>query len=118
MFKVASHRCFKRGSFSNVTPQAKSPPVKKTPKRRHIGIQTDAMPEEFYRLQEEERRRIEEEKRRKEEEERLAREAAEKAQRELEEAEATMMGDSVMRYMKMVRRNSKTSDQKKAERFR
>lgn len=66
-------------------------------RRRHIGIQTDAMPEEFYRLQEEELRRIEEEKRRKEEEERLAREAAEKAQRELEEAEATMMGDSVMR---------------------
>merc|ERR1712016_225214 len=28
------------------------------------------------------------------------------------------MGDSVMRYMKMVRRNSKQQDQKKAERFR
>ena len=33
-------------------------------------------------------------------------EAEEKAQRELEAAEATMMGDSVMRYSKMLRRNS------------
>ena len=87
-------------------------------KFRTLGIQTDAMPEEFFRLQEEEKRREEEEKRRKEEEERLAKEAEEKRQKELEAAEATMMGDSVMRYMKMVRRNSKTSDQKKAERFR
>ena len=87
-------------------------------KYRVIGIQTDPLPEEFYRLQEEEQRRIEEEKRRKEEEERLRKEAEEKAQRELEAAEATMMGDSVMRYSKMLRRNSKTSDQKKAERFR
>ena len=78
---------------------------------RHVGIQSDPMPEEFYRIQEEEKRREEEEKRRKEEEERLAREKEEK---ELEAA----MGDSVMRYMKMVRRNSKSSDQKKAERFR
>ena len=91
---------------------------KKAPKYRSLGIQTDPIPEEFFRLQEEEQRRIEEEKRRKEEEERLAKEAEERARRELEEAEATMMGDSVMRYMKMVRRNSKTSDQKKAERFR
>ena len=87
-------------------------------KYRVIGIQTDPLPEEFFRLQEEEQRRIEEEKRRKEEEERLRKEAEEKAQRELEAAEATMMGDSVMRYSKMLRRNSKTSDQKKAERFR
>ena len=41
----------------------------------------------------------------------LAREAEE---RELEAA----MGDSVMRYLKMVRRNSKTSDTKKAKNFR
>jgi hypothetical protein len=87
-------------------------------KYRHCGSQTDDMPEEFFRLQEEEQRRIEEEKRRKEEEERLRKEAEEKAQRELEAAEATMMGDSVMRYSKMMRRNSKSSDQKKAERFR
>ena len=85
---------------------------------RHVGIQSDPMPEEFYQIQaeeirraEEEKRREEEEQRRKEEEERLAREKEEK---ELEAA----MGDSVMRYMKMVRRNSKSSDQKKAERFR
>ena len=78
---------------------------------RHVGIQSDPMPEEFFRIQEEEKRREEEEKRRKEEEERLAREKEEK---ELEAA----MGDSVMRYLKMVRRNSKSSDQKKAERFR
>ncbi len=80
-------------------------------RRRHIGIQTDPVPEEFFRIQEEEKRREEEERKRKEEEERLAREAEE---RELEAA----MGDSVMRYLKMVRRNSKSSDQKKAERFR
>ena len=29
----------------------------------------------------------------------------------MEELEAAMMGDSVMRYLKIVRRNSKTSDQ-------
>lgn len=80
-------------------------------KIRHRGVQTDPIPEEFFRLQEEEKRREEEERKRKEEEERLAREAEE---RELEAA----MGDSVMRYLKMVRRNSKSSDQKKAERFR
>ena len=80
-------------------------------KTRHKCIQTDPIPDEFYRIQEEEKRREEEEKRRKEEEERLAREAEE---RELEAA----MGDSVMRYLKMVRRNSKSSDQKKAKNFR
>ncbi len=36
----------------------------------------------------------------------------------MEELEAAMMGSSVMRYLKMVRRNSKTSDQTKSERFR
>ena len=92
--------------------------TKKRLKYRAIGIQTDDMPEEFFRLQEEEKRREEEERLRKEEEARLAKEAAEKAQRELEEAEATMMGDTVMRYLKMQRRTSKTADQKKAERFR
>ena len=48
----------------------------------------------------------------------MAREAEEKERKEMEELEAAMMGDSVMRYLKMVRRNSKTCDQKKAERFR
>ena len=80
-------------------------------KYKNMGVQTDPIPDEFYRLQEEEKRKAEEERLRKEEEERLAREAEEK---ELE----AMMGDSVMRYMKMVRRNSKQQDQKKAERFR
>ena len=90
----------------------------KRAKFRTFGIQTDELPEEFYRLQEEEKRRQEEEQRRKEEEERLKKEAEEKAQRELEAAEATMMGDSLMRYRQLQRRNSKTADQKKAERFR
>ena len=80
-------------------------------KFKNMGVQTDPVPEEFFRLREEEKRREEEERKRKEEEERLAREQEEK---ELE----AMMGDSVMRYMKMVRRNSKQQDQKKAERFR
>ena len=40
--------------------------------------------------------------------------AREAEERELEAA----MGDSVMRYLKMVRRNSKTSDTKKAKNFR
>ena len=80
-------------------------------KYKNMGIQTEPVPEEFFLLREEEKRKEEEERKRKEEEERLAREAEEK---ELE----AMMGDSVMRYMKMVRRNSKQQDQKKAERFR
>ena len=82
-----------------------------TVKTRQIGIQTDPMPVEFDELVAEEKRKEEEEKKRKEEEERLAREAEDK---ELEAA----MGDSVMRYMKMVRRTSKSSDQKKAKNFR
>ena len=96
----------------------KALPVKPPPKRRSCGVQTDPLPEEYFRLVEEQKRREEEEKRKKEEEERLAREAEEKERKEMEELEAAMMGDSVMRYLKMVRRNSKTSDQKKAERFR
>ena len=80
-------------------------------KYKDMGIQTEPVPEEFFLLREEEKRKEEEERKRKEEEERLAREAEEK---ELE----AMMGDSVMRYMKMVRRNSKSQDQKKAEKFR
>ena len=76
-----------------------------------VPVQTDPLPDEFYELQEAEQRA-------KEEELRLAREAEEKSRKEMEEMEAAMMGDSVMRYLKMVRRNSKSSDQKKAERFR
>lgn len=87
-------------------------------KMRSTGIQTDPMPEEFFRLQEEERRR-EEEERRREEEEKKRKEEEERLAREQEEKELeAMMGDSVMRYLKMVRRNSKSSDAKKAERFR
>jgi hypothetical protein len=67
--------------------------------------------EEYFRLYAEQKRREEEERLRKEEEERLAREAEERERKEMEELEAAMMGDSVMRYLKMVRRNSKTSDQ-------
>ena len=93
-------------------------PTKPPPKRRTCGVQTDPMPEEYFRLEEEKKRKEEEERKRKEEEERLAREAEEKERKEMEELEAAMMGDSVMRYLKMVRRNSKTCDQKKAERFR
>ncbi|XP_071746398.1 uncharacterized protein [Lepeophtheirus salmonis] len=80
-------------------------------KSKTMCVQTEPLPEEFYKIRDEEIRR-------KEEEERLAREAEERAQRESEELEASMMGDSVMRYLKMVRRNSKNADQKKAERFR
>ncbi|XP_059080446.1 uncharacterized protein LOC131878482 isoform X2 [Tigriopus californicus] len=81
------------------------------PRMVNVAMQTEPLPEEYYRL-------VEEERRQKEEEERLAREAEEKAQRELDEEEANMMGDSVMRYLKMVRRNSKSNDHKKANRFR
>ena len=76
-----------------------------------VGVQTDALPDEFFELQEAERRAKEEEARR-------AREAEERRLRELEELEAAAMGDSVVRYLKMVRRNSKSSDTKKADRFR
>ena len=48
------------GSGADSTTSAK-------PRVRHVGIQSDPMPDEFYRLQEEEKRREEEEKRRKEE---------------------------------------------------
>ena len=83
----------------------------KKEKKVTVAIQTEPMPDEFFILQLEE-------KRKKEEEERLAREAEEKQQRESEEMEAAIMGDSVMRYLKMVRRNSKSADHKKADRFR
>ena len=106
------------GIGSGTDSTGKALPTKPPPKRRSCGVQTDPLPEEYFRLVEEQKRREEEEKRKKEEEERLAREAEEKERKEMEELEAAMMGDSVMRYLKMVRRNSKTSDQKKAERFR
>ena len=83
-----------------------------------VPIQTEPLPEEFLRLEEEERRKKEEEERRKAEEERLRLEEEERLRREEEELEASIMGDSVMRYLKMVRRNSKSADQKKADRFR
>ncbi len=76
-----------------------------------VPVQTDPLPEEYYQLEEAERRAKEEELRRQREEE-------ERQRREMEELEAAMMGDSVIRYLKMVRRNSKSSDAKKADRFR
>jgi hypothetical protein len=91
-----------------------------TKRRRNpsVPVQTEPMPDEFYRLQDEERRRREEAERAAREAERLAREAEERARREQEEAESAVMGDSVMRYLKMIRRNSKSTDHKRADRFR
>lgn len=88
------------------------------PAQVSVPVQTEPLPREFLMLEAEERARKEEEERRRLEEERLAREAEERARREEEELEASIMGDSVMRYLKMVRRNSKSADQKKADRFR
>ena len=94
--------------------------------RRSMSIQTDPLPPEFFVLQEEERKRREEEeerRRREEEDERLASIAEESAALARKEArrssvDGDAMGDTVMRYLKMVRRNSKSADHKKAERFR
>jgi len=90
--------------------------------KRNMSVQTDPLPSEFYHLQEGEFKELEELKRR-EEEERIAQETEALAKREAmrknsEDCDAAAMGDTVMRYLKMVRRNSKSVDQKKAERFR
>jgi hypothetical protein len=92
-------------------------------RQRSMSVQTDPLPAEFFLLQEEEQRQEEERRRREEEEERLASIAEETAALARKEArrnsaEGDAMGDTVMRYLKMVRRNSKTADHKKAERFR
>ena len=95
-------------------------------RNRSMSVQTDALPQEFIDLWEEETKRREEEAerlRREEEERRLASIAEESAALARKEArrnssDGDAMGDTVMRYLKLVRRNSKTADHKKAERFR
>ena len=90
--------------------------------KRNISCQTDPLPAEFYHLQQGELKALEE-LRQREEDERIAQESEALAKREAmrknsEDYDAAAMGDTVMRYLKMVRRNSKSVDQKKAERFR
>ena len=88
--------------------------------KRNICIQTDPLPLEFYELQAEEEVRLKVESQ--EEEEKIAQETTALAKRESrrtsEDYDPATMGETVMRYLKMVRRNSKSVDQKKAERFR
>ena len=90
--------------------------------KRSMSIQTDPLPAEFFALQEEEHRLEEERRRREEEENRLAiaeeSEALARKEARRNSVDGDAMGDTVMRYLKMVRRNSKTADHKKAERFR
>jgi hypothetical protein len=105
--------------------------------KRNIGVQTDPLPQEFFDLQAaEEQEERERQQRKKEAEERIAQETAALAKREQQRRAsedvvaasaaaattaamgAATTGDTVMRYLKMVRRNSKSVDQKKAERFR
>ena len=89
--------------------------------KRNMIIQTDPLPPEFYELLAEEEKRLEKE-RQQEEEDKIAKEtealAKREARRASEEYDPATMGETVMRYLKMVRRNSKSVDQKKAERFR
>ena len=89
--------------------------------KRNICIQTDPLPLEFYDLQEEEEDTLECDISR-EEEDNIAKESAALAKRvqrrNSEDYDPATMGETVMRYLKMVRRNSKSVDQKKAERFR
>ena len=104
--------------------------------KRNVSIQTDPLPQEFYDLQaaeeqEERERQQRREAEEQEQKERIAQETAALARREQQRrasedvtaaaAGVTALpstGDTVMRYLKMVRRNSKSVDQKKAERFR
>ena len=44
--------------------------------------------------------------------------ARREARRSSEDYDSAAMGETVMRYLKMVRRNSKSADMKKADRFR
>ena len=83
--------------------------------RSSVTIQTEPLPKELLDLQEEVKRKKEEEERR-----RLALIAEEEERKRLEQEDmdSTVVGDSVMRYLKMVRRNSKAADHKKADRFR
>ena len=89
--------------------------------KRNAGIQTDPLPPEFSHLQQGEVKALEDLKAKEEEAARIAQESEalkrREARRNSEDYDAAM-GDTVMRYLKMVRRNSKSVDQKKAERFR
>ena len=89
--------------------------------KRNMIIQTDPLPPEFYEILAEEEKRLGKE-RQQEEEDKIAKEtealAKREARRTSEDYDPATMGETVMRYLKMVRRNSKTVDQKKAERFR
>ena len=90
--------------------------------KRSACVQTNPLPPEFHHLQQGELKALEELRAKEEEAERIAKEtealARREARRSSEDYDADAMGDTVMRYLKMVRRNSKSVDQKKAERFR
>ena len=89
--------------------------------KRNAGVQTDQLPPEFAHIQQGEMKALEDLKAKEEEAARIAQESEalkrREARRNSEDYDAAM-GDTVMRYLKMVRRNSKSVDQKKAERFR
>ena len=85
--------------------------------RRSVPCQTDPLPPEFHLLQAGEQRAAEAERAR-EEEARILQESSALARRQAGSSGESEMGDTVMRYLKMVRRNSKCVDQKKADRFR
>ncbi|XP_023321887.1 uncharacterized protein LOC111696508 [Eurytemora carolleeae] len=88
--------------------------------KRNICIQTDHLPLEFFELQAKEDARLKVESQ--DEDDKIAQETTALAKRESrrtsEDYDPATMGETVMRYLKMVRRNSKSVDQKKAERFR
>ena len=87
-----------------------------------VSIQTDPLPPEFVHIQQGELKALEELRQKKEEEDRIAQESEALARREArrtsEDYDSAAMGETVMKYLKMVRRNSKSADMKKAERFR
>jgi hypothetical protein len=104
----------------------------------NVSIQTDPLPQEFFVLQAaevQEEKGVRHNRKMAEEEEqqmeRIAQETAALAKREQQRrasedvtappggsSQMPSTGDTVMRYLKMVRRNSKSVDQKKADRFR
>ena len=90
--------------------------------RRNVSCQTEPLPPEFQHILQGELKALEELKAKEDEAARIAQEsqalAKREARRSSEDYDAAAMGDTVMRYLKMVRRNSKSVDQKKAERFR
>ena len=87
------------------------------------GIQTDPLPPEFYEIRDRDLAKgFREGTKQNQHGEKMAEltEALAKKQerRVSDEYDAATMGETVMRYIKMVRRNSKSVDQKKAEKFR